>query len=141
MSTNYIKSEALALIPIIEKAFVNIPRPRITLHVARGFDDEWHLSQQRGEEFASLDPETRSQDVTDDAIEDFQEYFSFSDDEGELFYLPAFMCHYLRKVPNPAYDAVYWACIEHERLQFLNTQQTECIKLFVDFCHKYQEDL
>ena len=41
------RSAAQVLIGEIEKAFRDIPRPRITLSVARGYYDEWNLSEDR----------------------------------------------------------------------------------------------
>lgn len=41
---------AQQLIEQIEAAFGNIPRPRITGSVARGYDNEWSLSEERIQE-------------------------------------------------------------------------------------------
>src|SRR5688572_19420016 len=73
------RKEAAALIVKIEEAFNGVPRPRITLRVARGYDDEWNLSEGRVRELSAGDPEYDWTDVEDQAIKCFQEYFSFSD--------------------------------------------------------------
>src|SRR4051812_3870745 len=90
------RAEAETLIPLVKEVFPVTPRPRITLSVARGYDDEWNLSGDRIAELAARDPEQTWEDVTDSAIQTYQEYFNFSDAEGWLFYLPAYLCHYLR---------------------------------------------
>ena len=69
-------------------AFADVPRPRNTHSVARGFDDEWELSSERIDELAARDSEQSWRDVSDNAIEEFGEYFNFSDAEGGV-YLPA----------------------------------------------------
>jgi hypothetical protein len=133
------RSEALALIPRIESAFANIARPGITLHVARGYDDEWEISDERYLELTMMDAEVDWHDVSDEAIETYQEYFSFSDADGWLFYLPAFMCHYLRGFPNCGWDSVYYACEVPMHVNFLNEAQSQCVSEFLGLCHKWEE--
>lgn len=130
---------AAALISMINEAFDGVPLPRITLRVARGYDDEWNLTEARGNELRALDPEERWQDVSDEAIQAYQEYFTFSDDEGWRFYLPAFMCHYLRNFPNCAWHAVYDACENQRYIKLLDETQMECMQKFRDLCIKYEE--
>lgn len=84
--------------------------PRITLSFVRSYNDEWNLSEDRIAELATRDPEQTWEDVTDSAIQTSREYFNFSDAEGWLFYLPAYLCHYLRDFPDCGWDAVYFAC-------------------------------
>lgn len=132
------RAEALQLIPAIEVAFAGVPRPRTTLSVASGYDDEWNLSDERIEELNARDPERVWQDVTDHAIEACQEYFTFSDPPGWLFYLPAFMCHYLRNFPNNDWDAVYQACQRKTHFDLLNEAQLECANRFLELCGKHQ---
>ncbi len=132
------RAEGALLIAEIDAAFAGVPRPVITLHVARGYDDEWHLSADRVRELTALDPEKSWSEVTDEAIQSFQEYFTFSDAEGWRFYLPAFLCHYLRHFPDCGWDAVYWACIRRDRIDLLNEAQLRCLDRFVGLCHKYE---
>jgi hypothetical protein len=133
------RTEARTLTNDIENAFKGIPRPRITRHVARGYDDEWSLTEERVKELTALDPEQDWTEVDDDAIEQFQEYFTFSDPEGWQFYLPAHMRHYLRSFPQSSHDAVYWACTSGpDNLKLLTEEQLACVERFVSLCHKYQ---
>ena len=114
-------------------------RPRITLHVARGYDDEWFLTEERVAELSALDPEQHWQDVTAEAARTFQEYFSFSDDEGWLFYLPAFIHHYLADFPTGGYDAVFFACVQKKRSTgLLNPEQLAFLEEFTALCHRWQ---
>ena len=101
------KAEAANLIHAIEAAFRNIPRPQITLSVAHGLDDEWNLNPDRFRELRSKDQEEDWIELDEKRTEPYQEYFTFSDDENWRFYLPAFMCHYLRHFPGYGYDTVY----------------------------------
>ncbi len=129
---------AAALIAQIEVAFGVIARPRVTLRVARGFDDEWNLSEARVEELSALDLARTWQEVSDAEIEAYQEYFTFADAEGCRFYLPAFMRHYLRSFTCAGYDAVYWACTEPEKLEALTAAERACVEEFLELCHRYQ---
>ena len=125
------------LIRRIERAFDGVPRPRITKSVARGFDDEWFLSDERGRELHALDREQRWQDVTEDDIRSFQEYFTFADAEGWRFYLPAHMVYYLRGFPDYAWDAVYWALSSPDRrLELLDAEQLQCVQEFLQLIHE-----
>jgi hypothetical protein len=132
------RAEALKLIPDIEAAFEGVPRPQITLSVAKGYDDEWNLTDERIEELAAQDPERVWQDVSDEALEARQEYFTFSDAAGWLFYLPAFMCHYLRRFPADDWDAVYQACGRRTHFDLLNEAQLRCVDRFIELCRKHQ---
>ena len=89
------KLEADDLVRTIDRVFVSIPVPPITLRVALALDDEWNISDERAGELAKQDPETDWRDVPKDKTEAYQEYFTFSDPAGWRFYLPAFMSHYL----------------------------------------------
>lgn len=123
------------LLQRIVSAFANVPRPAITCSVARGYDDEWSLSPERMQELAALDTEQTWTDVSDEAIEFFQEYFNFTDAEGCRFYLPAYMSHYLRHFPGCAYDAVYWACGRREHFELLSPEQLACVDGFLSLIH------
>ena len=125
-------AEALALIPDIEAAFDGVARPRITLSLAKGFDDEWELSDERLAELSARDPEQTWQEVPDESIEERQEYFTFSDAEGWRFYLPAYLVHYLRRFPDCGWGAVVDACINKNHVDFLNEAQLRCVDQFVD---------
>ena len=125
------------LIRRIEQAFDGVPRPRITKSVARGYDDEWILSPERIHELRSLDPEQRWQDLTEDDVKFFQEYFIFSDAEGWRFYLPAHMVYYLRGLPNYGWDAVYWALSDPDRkLDLLDAEQHGCVQEFLQIANE-----
>ena len=130
--------EALKLIPTIEKAFDGVPRPQTTLSVARGYDDEWNLTNERITELNTMDSECSWQDVSDESIESYQEYFTFSDPSGWLFYLPAYMCHYLRRFPDDGWDAVYQACQRKTHFDLLNDTQLQCVDQFLKLCGRHQ---
>jgi len=132
------RKEAAQLILQIEAAFAGIPRPAATLSVARGYDDEWILSEDRVLELNAQDPEMTWQEVTDASIQACQEYFFFSDAEGWRFYLPAYMCHYLRDFPDAGWDAAYWACVSLDHVDLLDEAQLRCVDHFVQLCHKYE---
>ena len=129
--------EALALIPEIERAFQNIPRPQTTRSVARGYDDEWNLSSERIAELSANDPEQTWHEVTDDAMEGCPVYFTFSDPSGWLFYLPAFMCHFLRNFPYSGRDEVCHACKKRTHVELLDESQLQCVDRFVELCRKH----
>lgn len=135
------RSAAKALIPLIKIAFPGIPRPKVTLSVARGYDDEWNLSEERITELTALDSEQTWEDVSDFAIETHQEYFNFSDAEGWVFYLPAYLCHYLRGFPECDWDAVHDACETPRHPGLLNEEQLLLIDRFLDLCRKYKDRL
>jgi hypothetical protein len=131
-------AEARDLIDAIKSAFQNIPRPAITLHVARGLDDEWHLSQERFAELRALDPEENWSELGPERTDAFPEYFTFSDDEGWLFHLPAFMCNELDGFPEDTRgDEAYWACVGKEHLGLFNEEQMACVSRYVALSHKY----
>ena len=122
----------------IATEFRNVPAPRITLHVARAYDDEWTISQERGEKLKAEDPEISWQEVSDSKIQCFQEYFTFSDSEGWRFYLPAFMSHFLRDFPNGGFVAVCTAVRRPgDRLELLTEGQRRCVDQFRSLCDSY----
>lgn len=89
---------------------------------------------------SAYDAENDWREVFDEAIEAYQEYFTFADAEGCRFYLPAYMRHYLKEFPYSGYDAVYWACTQPEKLEALNEQERACVDGFLALCHHYQGD-
>jgi hypothetical protein len=136
-SKQRIPSEAMELLARIEIAFRGVPRPRVTKHVARGLDDEWILSNERGQELSELDPEYNWEDVSPEDIVKFNEYFNFADAEGWRFYLPAYMSHYLRNYSSRHYNPVYLAYgSSPERLSLLTPEQRECVDDFVILCEE-----
>ncbi|WOO41136.1 DUF6714 family protein [Rubellicoccus peritrichatus] len=127
-----------SLLADIANQFREVPSPRITLHVARAYDDEWTVSQERGEELKAKDTERTWQEVSDSKMECFQEYFTFSDAEGWRFYLPAFMSHFLRDFPNGGWVAVCTAVRRpDDRLSLLNEGQRRCVEEFSALCDAY----
>jgi Family of unknown function (DUF6714) len=123
------------LLERIAVAFADVLRPAITHSVARGYDDEWTLTPERGRELAARDPEHSWDEVSDRAIENFQEYFSFSDAEGWRFYLPAHMSYYLRHFPRCGYYAVYDACVSRRYFDLLTPEQVACVDEFLALVH------
>lgn len=132
------KQKAMALIQDIRVAFRGVPRPKITLNVAKGYDDEWVLSESRIQELSSQDLEQCWEDVTHESIRFCQEYFCFSDDEGWRFYLPAFMCYHLIEFPHHGYDAAFQACDSGRSLGALNDAQMACVLRYVELCRQYE---
>lgn len=131
-------AEAQNLAARIPLVFGDPPRPRITLHVARGYDDEWTLSESRVAELAALDPELHWTEVTDDAIQCFQEYFCFTDGEGCRFYLPAYLRHYLAGFPLSGWDAVRFACENRLYFDLLTNAQIEFVNEFLELCRVWE---
>lgn len=131
------RAEGQELIAQIELAFEGVPRPRITLTVARGLDDEYILSEERERELASCDPEQTWQEVSDEAIVGHNEYFTFSDAEGWRFYLPAFLCQYLRLFPC-GNDTVVSACESRSHVELLTEEQLQCLDRFEGFRRTYE---
>lgn len=132
------RQKALLLIEDIRVAFSGVPRPRITLSVARGYDEEWVLSDERVLELSCRDPEQCWEDVTDESMRSCQEYFCFADEEGWRFYLPAFMCHDLRDFPNHGGGAAHYACEAGRGLGLLTDQQMACVIRFAELCSQYK---
>ncbi|QYY36165.1 DUF6714 family protein [Ruficoccus sp. ZRK36] len=129
--------EATKLLKRIDQTFVNIPKPAITLSVAREIDECWTVTPKRAAELALEDPETDWREVSKEKVKAFQEYFSFSDAPGWRFYLPAFMSHYLRDFPHNGYNAVYQACLNREHIDELPKAEMEIVDAFVSLCQKY----
>lgn len=134
------RTAAQAMIKRIEQTFGAIPRPRITLGVARAYDNEWTPSDERIAEVTALDPEQDWRDVADEAMKSHQEYFTFSDAEGCRFYLPAYMCMYLRGFPYDGHDTAYWACTDPTKLEALTAAERDCVAAFMDLCHEFDDD-
>lgn len=129
--------EAMDLASRLLEVFGSPPRPQITLHVARGYDDEWILSEDRVAELAALDPEQHWMDVTMEATRDFQEYFSFSNAEGWRFYLPAFLRHFLADFPMSSWDAVILACQQRTYFDLITPGQVAFIDEILALCHTW----
>jgi hypothetical protein len=132
-------AEAIKLAERLPSVFGDPPRPKITLHVARGYDGEWNLSEERIQELAALDPEQHWTDVSAESTRQFQEYFTFSDAEGWRFYLPAFLRHYLAEFPLSGWDAVYWACVERKHFDLITPEQVDFIDEFLNLCRSWEE--
>jgi hypothetical protein len=130
--------EAQVLAARLPKVFGDPPRPVITRSVARGFDDEWQLTEGRIAELSALDPEQHWMDVTEEEAQGYQEYFTFSDAEGWRFYLPAFLRHYLAGFPTYGSDAVYWACVSKNHIGLLSKEQVAFLDEFAALCHAWQ---
>jgi hypothetical protein len=121
----------------IEVAFHGVPRPRVTKSAARGFDDEWNLSDERIAELAALDPEQDWHEVTERNFATLNEYFNFSDAEGWRVYLPASMHHYPSNLESLSDDAVYWACTSKEpKFEMLSPAQLACVRDFLETVHE-----
>lgn len=133
-----VSAEIAFLLERISSAFAGVPRPSITRSVAAALDDDWVFPQERARELAALDTEQVWTEVSDDAIERFQTYFTFSDADGWRFYLPAHMSYYLRRFPNPLYDAVYWACTSPDpKFELLSPEQRSCVSDFLTLIHEH----
>ncbi|MGJ8654836.1 MAG: DUF6714 family protein [Akkermansiaceae bacterium] len=131
-------AEALKLRDLIENTFTSIPKPKITLRVARGLDDEWEISPQRLTQLSLEDPESNWREISKAKTECYQEYFTFSDPEGWRFYLPAYMCHYLSEFPDYGYDAVYTACSSRQQIKELTEEELKILDRFLELCNQYE---
>ena len=129
--------EAMDLAARLPDVFGNPSRPRITLHVAQGYDDEWNLSEDRIAELAALDPEQHWMDITMEATRQFQGYFCFSDPEGWRFYLPAFLRHYLADFPLSYWDAVVFACQSRTHFELFTARQVAFVDEFLTLYQKW----
>ncbi|HWB02913.1 MAG TPA: DUF6714 family protein [Verrucomicrobiales bacterium] len=132
--------EAQELAARLPAVFGDPARPLITLSVARGYDDEWFLTKERGEELAALDHEQHWTEVTAEAVQNHQEYFTFSDPEGWRFYLPAFLRHYLAGFPLYHWDAVYSACLTRRHFDLFTPEQVAFVDEFVALCRTWEAE-
>ena len=130
--------EAQLLAARLPEVFGDPPRPSITLHVARGYDDEWMLSMERGKELTAMDPEQHWTEVSAEAVASFQEYFTFSDAEGWRFYLPAYLRHYLAEFPLYGWTAVHTACVCRDHFDLLTREQVAFIDEFLALCRTWE---
>jgi hypothetical protein len=130
--------EADELRKIIDQTFISIPKPSVTLRVARARDDEWNITPKRAAELAQEDTETDWRDVPKEKTEAYQEYFTFADSPGWRFYIPAFMTHYLTEFPDYGYDAVYDACSSRKRIGDLTDAELEVVRMFLELCERYE---
>ena len=130
--------EAMELAVRLPEIFGNPPRPRITLHVARGYDDEWTLTESRVAELSAMDPEQHWMDVSLESTRCFQEYFSFSDPEGCRFYLPAFIRYYLADFPLSYWDAVHFACGNRLHFDLITPEQLSFVDEFLRLCRTWE---
>jgi hypothetical protein len=130
--------EAMALAVRLPEVFGDPPRPCITLHVARGLDDEWTLSEERRNELAALDSERHWTEVTAEATKTFQEYFSFANPEGCRFYLPAYLRHYLADFPLSQWGAVVYACENRLWFELLTSPQLAFVDEFLSLCRTWE---
>ena len=131
-------AEGMALAVRLPDVFGDPSRPRITLHVARGYDDEWNLSDERVRELSALDQEQHWMDVSAESTQTFQEYFNFSDAEGWRFYLPAFIRHYLADFPLSGSDAVVFACQMRHHFELITPEQIEYVDEFLKLCETWE---
>lgn len=129
--------EAQELAARLPAVFGDPPRPRVTLSVARGYDDEWSLPQEREAQLSARDPEQHWTEVTAEAARTFQEYFSFSDAEGWRFYLPAFLRQYLAEFPLCSYDAVFHACVGRAHFKLITPEQTAFVDEIIALCRTW----
>jgi hypothetical protein len=132
--------EAQQLLRRLPSVFGDPKRPRVTLSVAHGFDDEWTLTPERQAELALQDPEQHWSEVSDQAMLCSQNYFAFSDAEGWRFYLPAFISHYLRGFPLNGGYAVVEACRSRTHFDFLDEEQLAFIEDFLKLCDTWKDD-
>lgn len=127
------------LLARIQTAFHGVPRPQITRSVAEGLDDEWFLSDERFEELNARDPEQNWTDLTISDLKEMSSYFTFADDEGWRFYLPAHMAMVLRDFhAHNEWSSVYSACMDSKpRFGMLNEEQLACVLEFTALIHSY----
>lgn len=132
------RAEARQLAAKLPQVFGNPRRPQITLRVARGIDDEWNLSDTRAAELEAQDSAYQWDEVTRKETETFQEYFCYADAAGVLFYLPAFLHHYLAEFPDGGYGAVVNACQRRDHFELVNSAQIALVDEFLALCAKWR---
>jgi|ERR1700677_2324741 len=124
------------LLQQIGKAFGDVSRPtRVTKRVAQALDDEWVFSEERWKELYDRDHEILWTDLSDKDLEEYCFILPWLDDEGLLFYLPAFMCYSLRHFPEETHRAIFSTvdiCSDFEKYRIFNPEQLVCVKLFAD---------
>ncbi|MDB6080369.1 MAG: hypothetical protein JWO82_4116 [Akkermansiaceae bacterium] len=128
-----------SLLSRIQAAFHGVPRPQITRSVAEGLDDEWTLSEERFRELNARDPEQEWTDLTGRDLEESNGYFTFADDEGWRFYLPAHMSMVLGDFhTHSSGSSVYNACTDPKpRFGALDEAQMACVLEFTALIHGY----
>lgn len=133
------------LISFIEDAFDGVDQPKdITLHVAEAHDeyDYEHDVEHRSKDFFG-----RWQNIPKSHIKDCQSALSYFDKVGVRFYLPAYMCWYLKNFGNDCIesDNVLYALdnnaknkelakYHQQRFSLFNSIQLKACALFVKFC-------
>lgn len=130
--------EAQVLAARLPEVFGNPSRPVITRSVARGFDDEWQLTEERIAELSAQDAEQHWMEVTAADVQFCQEYFTFSDAEGWRFYLPAYMRHYLEGFPLYGWDAVVNACVTRTHFDLITPEQVAFVDEFLKLCATWE---
>ena len=129
------RKEAIKLIADIERVFVDIPRPRITLLVGRGLDNEHFLSPARKMELRAQDPEEDWTMVNPCKVQAYREIFTFGDAYSVRFYLPVLLRYELTDLP---------ANLKWSKDILLNTRQKQFAELTeaeASLCQRYLDFL
>ena len=125
-----------ALLQRIEAAFANVPRPtKVTKRVAREFDDEPIVTEQRRASLYAKDTEQHGKDLSGEDLATYQDVCLWLDEEASLFYFPAFMFHNLIDEQPFGWcsaDNIAWIyCTRPEQLRLFNDEQLRCVTDFV----------
>jgi hypothetical protein len=136
-----IKTFAKSLIEQIQKAFSNITLGEgISLRQAREIDDYGDPETVR-----HLDERNDWRKVTDQDLEKYQDgIYSFCDEAGKRFYLPAYMCFRLREFVQEKNYYIFWGLLPtyscafnfesllyKKKIEDLTTKQAKLLKQFI----------
>jgi len=137
------RKEARELIADIERAFVNISRPKITLRVGRALDDEVLVPIGRAVMLRSYDPEEDWRELEEDLLLTYREIFYHGDDESVRFYLPAWMrmeltCFCDGSLFLDTYGDAYSAINEERNMGALTQAERALADRYVALVDKYR---
>jgi hypothetical protein len=138
---------ARRLIADIASAFANVELGNgVTLHQARAMDDYESEAQQLF--VRSNDTEPYWCEIPDDKLKHFHDVLVFMDDEGWVFYIPAFMTWILRHLDDPTdeHSGLDWSAIlsltdPGARVSLLNEDQSKCVCRFLRYLDSLCPDI
>jgi len=139
MTTN----RQLALLAEIEAAFAGVSREGgVSLHEAKAIDD--YATREAQLAARSKDGETCWQDVPEDDIARHDSIFSFLDDIGRVYYLPAYMSWLVRTgyaTQSNSADAVLFALDPcHQWRDLLTPTQSKAVAAFLLYVYEVLDE-
>jgi hypothetical protein len=128
----------------IEAAFANVPKPtKVTKRVARALDDYPTLTKEQWKALYAQDTERHWKDLTHEDLAAFQDICYWLDEEGSLFYFPAFMCHNLADEQPFGWvssgDIASTLQSRTSQFRLFNDEQMQCVKEFLTYRAAYED--